>query len=527
MAKIITAKEAAALIKNGDTVASAGMALMGLCEDVIRATEQRFLENGSPRDLTLIYGAHQGDKPSKEWGWNRWTHEGMLKRYIGGFIGATPGMIDLCMNNKIEAYCLPMGVINQLWPAIAGKTPGLITKIGLRTYVDPRLEGAKMNEVTKEDIVDLVNISGEEWLLYKSMKLNVGLIRGTVADTRGNLSLSEESINGDSLALARAVKNSGGIVIAQTKYLAEAGSLHPRDVHIPGVLIDYLVVCETPEETHLQNEAFYYNPTLCGNVKANLSAIPRIPLNDQKVIARRAAMEISRGDSINLGIGIPQNVASVCVEEGVSDYVTATSESGIVGGVAIVGGAGFGNNYNPECILDQDVQVNWYNGGGLNVAFLGLAESDAHGNVNVSKFGSLVNGPGGFIDITQPTKKVIFCGTMMAGKLKTEVKDGKIHIVQEGRSRKFVESVQQVTFSGDYAVESGQEVLYITERGVFRLTPDGLELIEIAPGIDLDKDIIANMGFRPRISPDLKVMDACLFQEDWGGLKAIMDAKEA
>lgn len=523
MAKFITAKEAAQLIHDGDTVASAGMALMGLCEDVIRATEERFLETGHPKNLTTFYGAHQGDNPIITFGWDRWTHEGMLKRWIGGFLGSSPKLNALCNQNKIETYCLPMGTIQQLYTEIGAKRPGLITKVGLKTYVDPRLEGAKMNTITTEDIVELIEFQGEEWLFYKSIPLQIGLIRGTAVDTQGNLTFTEESINSEALSLATAVKNSGGIVIAQAKYVAAAESLHPRDVRIPGVLIDYVVVNENPE-THKQNEAYDYNPTLCGNVKAVLSALPRVPLNDSKVIARRAAMELAPGDSVNLGIGIPQLLASIANEEGVGDQFTLTSESGVIGGVAVPGKA-FGNAWNPVCLMDMNDQFAWYDGGGLGIAFLGLAETDKVGNVNVSKFGTRSNGPGGFINITQTTKRVVFCGGFMAGKLQTKVENGTITITQEGKSKKFIDTVGQVTFSGEYAVESGQNVLYITERGVFQLTGQGLELIEIAPGIDLDRDILSQMGFAPKISPTLKLMDPALFQEDWGGLRDILAAK--
>lgn len=521
MKGFVTAKEAAHLIKNGDTVASAGMALMGLCEDVIRSTEARFLETGEPKNLTLFYGAHQGNNPITEYGWDHWAHEGMLKRWNGGFLGASPKIMELCNTNKIEAYCWPMGNILHMYHEIAIGRPGLMTKIGLKTYADPRLEGSKVNQVSTEDICKVINFEGEEYLFYPKPVLNVGLIRGTTVDTHGNLTFEEESINSEALSLAMSVKQCGGIVIAQAKYKAAAGTIHPRTVHVPGIFIDYVVINEDIH-THQQNEASAYNPAMAGNIKADLAEFPKLPLTEAKVIARRAAMELKKGTSINLGIGIPQNIASVVNEEKCGKYVTLTSESGTVGGVAITGKA-FGNCWNPECFLDEDVQFTWYCGGGLGAAFLGLAETDERGNVNVSKFGPRFNGPGGFIDITQPTKKVIFCGAFMAGKLQTEVKDGKIHIINEGKFRKFVSKVGQVTFSGDYAVESGQDVMYITERGVFELTKDGLMLTEIAPGIDLEKDILANMDFKPVISPDLKEMDAALFREDWGGLKVIME----
>lgn len=523
MKGFITAKEAAALIKNGDFVASAGMAVMGLCEDVIRATEARFLETGQPNNLTLFYGAHQGDNPNVKMGWDHWAHEGMLKRWNGGFLGMTPNVMKMCMENKIEAYCWPMGNVLHMYREVALGRPGLMTKIGLKTYADPRLEGSKANSVTTEDICKVIEFEGEEWLYYPKPTFNIGLIRGTTVDTHGNLTFEEESINSEALSLAMAVKHCGGIVIAQAKYKAAANSLHPRTIQVPGIFIDYVVMNEDPE-THRQNEIFAYNASMAGNVKADLDEIPRLPLTENKVIARRAAMELNIGDAINLGIGIPQGIASVVNEEKCNQYVTLTSESGVIGGVAFTGNA-FGNAWNPEVFLAGDQQFTWYCGGGLGAAFLGLAETDEKGNVNVSKFGPRFNGAGGFIDITQPTPKVVFCGAFMAGKLQTEVKDGQMHIVSEGKYKKFVSQVAQVTFSGEYAAETNQKVLYITERGVFQLTDEGMMLIEIAPGIDLEKDILAHMDFKPLISPDLKLMDAALFQEEWGGLEAHLKSK--
>ena len=342
MAKFVTAAEAAAMIPDNALVASAGMAVMGLCEDVIRATEKRFLETGHPCNLSLMYGAHQGDNPITTHGWDHWAHDGMLSSWCGGFLGSSPKIQAMCNENKIQCWCPPMGNVIQLYNEIAANRPGLITKIGLKTYADPRVEGCRMNSVTTEPLMELIEMNGEEWLFFKSRKINVGMIRGTTVDAHGNLTFDEESINSEALALATAVKNSGGIVIAQAKYTTTAGSLHPRAVRVPGVLIDYVVVCETPMETHWQNEIHYYNPALCGATKADLSAQPKAPLTDAKVIARRAAMELFKGTTVNLGIGNPVMVATVCNEEGVGDYFTLTSEAGIIASDGVLGKA-FGN----------------------------------------------------------------------------------------------------------------------------------------------------------------------------------------
>ena len=423
------------------------------------------------------------------------------------------------MENKCEAYNLPQGVIAQLYREIAAKRPGLFTKVGMRTFVDPRLEGGKISDCTTEDLVELVEIAGDEWLFYKSFLVDVGLIRGTVADEKGNLTLEKEGLHMEVLPVAQAAKNSGGIVIAQVESLAVAGSLNPKDVSVPGILVDYIVVSEP--ENHFQTENTQYNPAFSGQVKVPLDTVVPLELDARKVIARRAAAELVPETILNLGVGIPVNVATVAAEEGVNDQLNLTTEAGSVGGVP-AGLKDFGHAYNSEAIVDHHSQFDFYDGGGLDLSVLGLAQSDQFGNVNVSKFSGRVAGCGGFINISQAAKKLVFAGTFTAGGLKEEVKDGKLTIIQEGRVKKFLKNVEQITFSGQYASSIDQEVLYVTERAVFDLQEGMLRLIEIAPGIELEQDILNQMDFTPLIAENLKEMDKGMFEENWGGLKEII-----
>lgn len=513
MSKFMTAQQAALLIKDNDCVAIVGNG-GGVLEakTMYKAVEDRFLETGSPNNLTLIHAAGIGDKDAE--GINRFAHEKMTKRVIGGHWGWSPRMQQLSNDNKIEAYNLPQGVIVLQYREIAGKRPGLITKIGLKTYVDPRVSGGKLNEITKEDIVELIELDGEEWLRYRPYPIDVAIIRGSIADADGNISMEYEPVNLEALSVAQAAKNSGGKVICQVKYSAQQGTLSPRNIKIPGILVDAVVVDSKQEQT----KAAEYDPTLTGAVKMPLGEIASMSLTHRKIIARRAAMELEKGSVINLGFGMPDGVAAVAAEEGISQYITMTVEQGIVGGVPASGDI-FGVAYNPEVILDATSQFDFYSGHGLDLTCLGLAQADKKGNVNVSKFGPTIAGCGGFIDISQTAKKCIFCGTMTAGGLKTEVKDGKLKILQEGKSLKFLDTVEHITFSGDYASESGQKVLYITERAVFEMTADGLVLSEVAPGVDIEKDILDKMEFKPLMPSKPKLMDERIFCDEPMGLR--------
>jgi propionate CoA-transferase len=526
--KIVSAREAVQLIRADDTVALGGFFGIGLAVEVIHELAAVFQADeesaalepaalGKPRDLTLVFCVSPGDAQSG--GANRLAQPGLVKRIIGGHWTGVPALYQLVAGNQIEGYNIPLGPMSHLYQDIAAGRPGHLSRVGLGTFADPRFGGGKLNEMTTEDLIELMEIGGEEYLFYKAFPVNVAIIRGTTADPAGNITMEREALTCDTLALAMAAHSSGGLVIAQVERVAEINTLNPRQVKIPGALVDCIVVATDPAN-HPQTWAGPYNPAFSAEVRVPLTSLAPMPLSDRKIIARRAAMELRANSVVNLGVGIPEGVASVAAEEKIADLMTLTAEPGVIGGIP-AGGAAFGAATNPQAVIDMPYQFDFYDGGGLDAAFLGLAQADREGNINVSRFGPRMAGAGGFIDISQNAQKVLFLGTFTAGDLELSVVEGKLLIERDGQHQKFVEEVGHRTFSGPHAAQQGKDVLYITERCVFRLTAQGLELTEVAPGIDIDRDILAKMAFKPVVHKP-REMDRRIFRPDPMGLREDM-----
>lgn len=486
---------------------------------VLEALELRFLRDRHPAALTVVHPSGMGD--GQGGGMDRLAHEGMVRRVIGGHWNWCRNMQRMATSEQIEAYCLPQGVLSHLLRSIAGHTPGVVTEVGLGTFVDPRRDGGRLNARARDALVELVELKGREYLFYPSFPIDVAIIRGTAADEDGNLTMDDEGLFAETLSAAQAARNSGGIVIAQARTIVARDTLDPRRVKVPGVLVDAIVHVPA-QRLSLATE---HDPTLVGAGRTDADDVPLLPLSERKVIARRAARELRRGDIVNLGFGMPDGVASVLAEEGGSDAVTLTVEQGHIGGVP-VGGTDFGLARNQAAMVDAGYQFDWYDGGGLDIAILSFAQVDRQGNVNVSRFGDRIAGVGGFVNISQGAKRVVFVGTMRAGRQELRIADGALRIASEAPSAKFVPEVDQISFSGEYARRWGKPVLYVTERAVFELGADGLVLTEVAAGLDVERDVLAQMAFRPMVSPQLRTMDARLFSPGRMGLALSRQGQE-
>jgi propionate CoA-transferase len=517
MVKFINAKEAANLINDGSAVAISSFTAISMAEDIIVAIEKKFIHEHHPNDLFIFHISGVGDY--KKRGLSHFSHEGLIKTIVGSHVFASPGIIPLIDENKIASYCLPQGVASHLTRSMAGGEDGLLTKIGLNTFADPRQDGCKMNNACDKDIVDLIKIGNKEYLFYRSFKFDFCLLKGSIADEDGNISFENEPVLLEQLELAAATKVSGGKVIVQVHKKVKNKELNPRNIKIPAHFVDYIVIGskENTFQTHLFKE---YHPELTGEERIDLESIPPKPLDIRKVCGRRGVFEIKKDFLVNIGGGFSESVASVAAEEGIDDQFLFSVESGIIGGVPVEGGIGL--SYNPDVILRQPESFDLYNGGCLDMSFLGCAQIDEKGNVNVSKFAGKIIGPGGFINITQNTKNICFLGSFTSGKSEIIVNNGNLQIIKDGNVKKFVKKVEQITFSGIDAIKRKQNILYITERCVFHLSEEGLVLIEIAPSIDIKKDILDKMEFVPIISKNIKTMDIRIFKKDKMNIKNLI-----
>ena len=516
--KLVSAEEAARLIPDGATVifggSGAGHAVPQRFIDALAAV---YREEGQPRELTTVRVVGMGDFADR--GFSQLAIPGLMRRTIGSNIGNEPRLAALVADGQVEAYSFPQGVISQLCRDIAAGRPGLITKVGLNTYVDPRQTGGKQGPAV-EDLVEIIVLSGEEWLLYRSFPIDVAVIRGSTIDEEGNLTLDDEAINGEMLPMAMAAHNSGGIVIAQARRVVPTGGLTPRRVHVPGALIDFGFL--DPDQT--QTYSTTYSPYFAGAERMNQpSNTDEIPLDVRKVIARRSLLEFGRGEIANLGFGISQSIGAIAQEEDVADLLVLTVEQGVFGGVPASGNDG-GAGFTYQALIDQPYMFDFYDGGGIDIASLSFAEVDHLGNVNVHAFGERLRGPGGFPNISRGAKKVCFVGTLTTGGMKAVIEDGTVEITTEGATERFVDQVREITFSGPEAAERGQEVRYVTERAVFALIEGTVTMIEIAEGLDPETDVIAHMGFRPAVSPNLSTIDPAVFSTGTMGLRKRLES---
>lgn len=515
--RFISAQDAANLINSGDTICTVGMTLISSAESILKAIEARFKQEGVPKDLTLVHAAGQSDRQR---GNQHFAHPGLVTRIIGSHWGLAPRWMEMINNNQVEAWCLPQGQMVHLYSAMAAGLPGRLSPVGLGTFVDPRIEGGRMNARTRQqpNLIEHVTFRGEEALFYPAIPLNVVIIRGTHADEDGNITTDEEAMKLEVLHAVLAAKRYGAKVLAQVKYRVAKASLQPKSVTVPGTLIDAIVVCQDPEIDHRQSSSWVFDPALCGDIRLPATQNDPLQLDLRKLIGRIACRYLTPGCVINLGTGIPNDVVGAIIhEEQLGEQVTITVESGIYGGQQ-AGGTDFGIGRNLSAMINHQDQMLYYNGTGVDITFMGAGEMDPHGHVNATRLGTSCPGAGGFIDITQNARHVVFCSSFTAKGLEIACREGQLFIKQEGEVRKLVSEVNQISYNGDLARTKRQTMHFVTERAVFELRQEGPVLIEIAPGIDLERDILAQMDFRPLIADELIVMDSALFQPQPCGL---------
>ncbi len=511
VAKAISVEQAASLIMDGATITVSGIGGTMYPETVMAALEARFLADGHPQGLFWFDPSPTGTGP----GFEHLAHEGLLRRVIESWFVPMPNLIAMIKANKVEAYSYPLATGHFLTREIAAGRQGYLTKVGLHTYVDPRQGGARLNARTTEDMVEVREFGGEEWIWYKGFPISVAIIRGTSADEVGNIGYEEETHSLSALNQAQAAKSTGGIVIAQVKRRVKKGALHPRHVLVPGWLVDFIVV--DPQQPQSAGFPDRYIEGATGGLLVPEPPITVHAMSPDKLAGRRAALELHPGDVINVGAGTgATGMVPSAREEGLAPLYTHTAEHGTV--VGLHGGFTGATVINPTYMPDYVTLFHHYYGGNLASCFLALGEVDKEGNNNLNRLGDLLIGPGGSMDIAQGTRRIIFCGTFTAGGLQVEAKGGRLRIVREGSIRRFVNRIQDICFNGRDFWALGKDVIFVTERAVFRLTAKGIELTEVAPGIDVEREVLGRMEFRPEVSPQLKQMDARIFDPKPMGL---------
>jgi acyl CoA:acetate/3-ketoacid CoA transferase len=518
----VSLAEAVALIPDGATVSVSSSSGLGCPDATLRAIGDRFRETGSPRGLTTIHPIAAGDMYGID-GIDHIAEPGLLTRVIAGSYPSGPSSMPspkiwrMIHGNEVEAYNIPSGILFHMHVDAAAKRPGVLTQVGIDTYVDPRQTGGRMNDCTTEQIVQVVEFDGQEWLYFRAIPIDVAIIRGTTADEFGNISMEHEGAYLGALEQAIAARNNGGIVIAQVKRTTVRAPIATQAVRVPGNLVDYVVV--DPEQ--MQTTQTAYDPEISGEVRAPLESFEPVPWGTDKVIARRAAMELRNGDAVNLGFGISALVPRVVLEEGHAGAITWAIEQGAVGGVPLLGFA-FGCAANAMGIVPSPMQFVYFQGGGFDRTFLSFLQVGPDGSVNVSKLAAkphVTAGVGGFVDITANARNIVFSGYLTAGGIDLAIEHSRLKIRREGRVKKFVSDIEQVTFSGRMALKRGAKVTYVTERCVLELRAEGLTVIEIAPGVDLERDVMAQVEVPLRVADDLRMMDARLFCPEPMGLE--------
>ncbi|WP_284616910.1 acyl CoA:acetate/3-ketoacid CoA transferase [Aquabacterium humicola] len=521
--KLITADQAAALLRDGDVISVSSSSGLGCPDKVLAAIGARFEREGAPRRLTTLHPIAAGDMYGIR-GIDHLARPGLLSRVLAGSYPSGPSSLPMpeiwrmVIDNQVEAYNVPSGLMFDMHRDAAARRPGVLTQVGLGTFVDPELQGCAMNAAAAqgEPVVRKVEFDGRSWLYFPAVVPRVAIIRATTADERGNLSYEHEGALLGGLEQALAARNNGGIVIAQVKRMVKAGTLRPHDVHVPCNLVDHIVI----DPDQWQTTQTPYDPAISGEIVQPAAAFELQPWGPEKVIARRAAMALAAGSCVNLGFGISANVPRILLEEGLHDEVTWAIEQGAVGGMPLLGFA-FGCAANADAIVSSPNQFTYFQGGGFDATLLSFLQVDGDGSVNVSKLGArpyLTAGCGGFVDITAHARRIVFSGFFTAGA-QLEVGDGRLTIVREGRSRKFVRTSEHITFSGRVARQRGQRVTYVTERCVIDLEADALVVREIAPGVDLDRDVLGQSEVPLQVASDLKTMDAVLFRPEPFGLR--------